>query len=258
MTHPISDNGKDTDSVSPDSLQRPPLIGRDQELTRVETILEQGLPAVVVVSADTGMGKSSLLREIHARVTARGWRTTHGESGDNLSVEPTATEDTFRQLVLTLLDSSTEGSYFDSMTGRSRVAPAPSLVYQLSRRAPILLIIDGYRPDPPFARWFTESFIEDVKHAMEPIVIVVADQSANLAELERHADEVINLGPLDQQAVKRFLESASRRIDPPMQEEELDTYVEAARKDPVRLAILARLLTLAQQAEPGTDPPVSA
>jgi hypothetical protein len=258
MTHPMSENGDDTVWVSPDGVQRPLLIGRDQELARVKTILEQGRPAVVVVSAATGMGKTSLLREIHARASALGWHTAYGDSGSELSVVPTTTEDTFRQWVLTLLGSTTKESYFDSLTGQSQLDPPHSLVYHLRRRAPVLLVIDGYRPESTFAEWFTQSFIEDVKDAPEPVVVVVADQSGNVAELQSHANDVINLGLLDRQAVKRHFESVGRRIDPPMGAEELDTYVEAACKDPARLATLTRLLTLAKPAEGSTNPSASA
>ena len=258
MTHPMSENGDDTVRRHHDGIQRPLLIGRDQELARVETLFEQSRSAFVVVCAATGMGKTSLLREIQAQARARRWHTAYGDSDGELSVAPTTTEDSFRQRVLKLLANSTEESYFEAMPSQSRPDPLQRLIDQLRRRAPVLIVIDGYRPETPFTDWFMENFIEDVKHAPEPVVVVVADQSANVAELQSHADEVFNLGLLDLQTVKRHFESVGQRIDPSMGTAELDAYVEAACKDPAKLAILTRLLTLAQSAEDSTSPSASA
>jgi hypothetical protein len=237
--------------------ERPLLVGRDRELSQIEAILKHGRPALVVVSAATGMGKTSLLREVHERTIKQGWHTAYSDSEGGLSVVPTTTEETFRQRVLTLLDISTEESYFDTLTSQSQPSSLHSLPEHLRRWAPILLIIDGYRPAPDFANWFTTSFIENVTHAGAPLVVVVADQGGNVDGLLPFADKIITLGPLDPRSVKQHFESVGRQIAPPMKEAELDIYVKAACKDPARLVALTRVLMLAQPGEVSTPSSLS-
>jgi hypothetical protein len=133
----------------------------------------------------------------------------------------------------------------------------PPLSDQLTHRGRVLLLIDGYQPQPRFAYWFTNFFIEEVKRAKAPVVVVVADESRNLAELQAFADEVITLGPLDPQAVREYFESVGRQIAPPMEAAELDEYVNVACKEPAKLATLSRVLTLAQPDEASTRPSTS-
>ena len=53
-----------------------PLVGRDADLSQLEGAWSQarhGAPRIVSVSGDAGIGKSRLLRELHARVGDEGW-----------------------------------------------------------------------------------------------------------------------------------------------------------------------------------------
>jgi hypothetical protein len=233
--------------------ERPLLIGRDRELAQVDAILERRQPALVVVSAVTGMGKTSLLRVVEARAIEQGWHTAYRDGEGELSVVPATTEETFREQVLTLLGISTEENFVDTITDQPRLRALPTLAEQLRRRVPVLLIIDGYRTEPGFDDWFTKRFIEDIKRDEMPVIIVVADQAGNVDRLRPFADEVITLGPLDQQAVKQYFESIWQRIVPPMEAGELGVYVEAACEDPAKLAILTRVLALAQPGESSTS-----
>jgi hypothetical protein len=257
MTPSMSDDLKDTVRATPEiksvPTERLMLIGRDRELAQVGAILKLRRPALVVVSAVTGMGKTSLLRVIEARAIEQGWHTVYSDSEVELSVVPSTTEETFRSQVLTLLGASTEDSFVDTITDRSRSRSLHRLAKLLRHRAPVLLVIDGYRPEPGFANWFANHFIEDIKDGGSPVVIIVADQAGSVERLQSFADEIITLGPLDRQAVKEHFELVRQQITPPIMAAELDAYVEAACKDPVRLPILTRVLALAQPGEGTTD-----
>jgi len=166
---------------------------------------------------------------------------------------PRTTERIFRQQVLTRLGIYTDAAFVPTMTSQTWLQPLHSLVDQLSRWECVLLIVDGYRPQPSFADWFTNSFIPEVKNAEVPVVILVADQSGKLAELRPFADEVVTLGPLDPQAVKQHFKSIGQQVAPPMKAAELDVYVKVASKDPAKLAILSRVLRLSQPGEGSTS-----
>jgi hypothetical protein len=227
--------------------ERRMLIGRDRELAEVGAILEQRKPALVIVSAVTGMGKTRLLQMIAARAVEQGWHAAYSDSEGELSVVPATTEESFRDRLLELLDISTEDGVSDTTTGRSR--PLHLLAERLRRRAPALVVIDGYRPEPGFASWFVNRFIKDVRQAGTPVVVVVADQAGNVEGLRPSADKTLTLGPLDWQAIRDHFESVGQQIAPPMEPAELEVYVEAASKDPEKLDILTRVLTLAQPGE---------
>lgn len=229
-------------------VERPMLIGRDQELNRVDAILERHQPALVVMRAEIGMGRTSLLREIEGQAKDREqrWRTARSNSQGALSVVPDTTEENFRQRVLELLQIHTKET-FDNRMGQSRSHPIHSLIEQLHLWAPALLLVDGYRPGLGFASWFTDSFINGIKQDKQPVVIVVADQPhSDVDGLLPSADEVVTLGPLDQGAVTRYFELVGQRITPPMETRELQVYVEAARNDPGILYALTHMLELAK------------
>jgi hypothetical protein len=233
------------------------LVGRDRELDRIDEMLQRRRSALIVVSAVAGMGKTSLLRTVEARARGKGWRTAPGDGEVEHSILPTTTEETFRERVLTLLGISTEETFIAIKADPSRLSPFDPLVEQL-RRAPILLLIDGYRPDPGFASWFTGRFIGDVRQAGASVVVIVAgDQFSNVEELRPFADETIVLGPLDRQAVEQHFRLVGQRVAPPMEAAELDVYVEASCKDPVKLASLTHALALAQPGEGSASPSVS-
>jgi hypothetical protein len=122
-----------------------------------------------------------------------------------------------------------------------------SLVEQLRSLDRVLLLIDGYRPEPGFADWFEEQFIRDVKQAGTSLVVVVADLPGMVEGLD--ADERIYLGPPDQQSIRRELEKIGRKITPPMESAELEVYVKEVSETPVRFDSLARLLQLAKSEE---------
>ena len=228
-----------------DVVERQLLIGRDRELAKIEGILKHRGPVLVVVSAPTGTGKSSLLREIQARANEHGWHTAYRNSEGHLCVTPSTTERIFGQWVLKLLGLSTDEALGPTTAGETWPNPLHSLLLSLGRQRGVLLIVDGYHPKPRFEYWFTSDFIGGIKQSKATVMVVVADQKDNLDKLRPFADEVISLGPLDRQAVRRHFESIAQQIAPPMKADELDAYVGVAREDPGKLAILSRVLKLA-------------
>lgn len=265
-----------TDYTGPyGAAEQLPLTGRDEELARIDAILLRRRPALVIVTAAAESGKTSLLQMVAARSIERGWRAVSGDHEGMLYVSSTTTEESFCERVLTLLGVSPQSDVGTTARDRSGLNSPNSLmdlirelgeaargrrghrsfellVEQL-RRTPVVILIDGYRPNPEFASWFAARFFEGIKDTRAPIVVVVADQLNNVGTLRPFADEVINLGPLSLQAVKKHFELLGRQMVPPPEEPELEVYAQAACEEPAILASLTRTLALARPTEGSRD-----
>jgi hypothetical protein len=222
------------------------LVGRDQELAEFDTVLERRQPGLVIVAGDPGMGKTSFLRIIEADAVKRGWKTVRGDDQGELSIEPFTTEAIFCSRVRELLKIPVNESFAETTPDFDVMQPPfHSLVEQLRRRAPVLVLIDGYRPEAGFASWFTNRFHKDVKQAAAPVVIVVADRPNDVSMLDAFADESISLGPLDRQSIRHLLDTIGQRMTPPMTVAELDEYVKQVCNQPEILGSLKSVLDLA-------------
>lgn len=214
------------------------LIGRDRELFELEATLDRGEPALVLLAAPPGLGKTVLLKELSARAKSRGWAVAEGEEGARLCVSPATGEEQFSDLVRKVLGRQP----VDARPGGPRAVP---LAEELSRRAPVLVLIDGFRATERFARWFGSWFEQEVKSAGAPIVIVAAGQTSELASLVAYAAQRTELGPLDAAAVEGYLRSLASQVHPPIGPKELEVYVREGRHEPGILDNLGRLLALA-------------
>lgn len=120
------------------------------------------------------------------------------------------------------------------------------LVELLASLSPVLLAIDGYRPDREFADWFEGRFIAELKNLSKPVVIIVANQPDTTESLRAKADLTIDIGPLDHTAVRAHLEMIAREVFPPLTQSELDVYVDQTSGRPDLLFSLTRILALAK------------
>lgn len=299
------------------STWQPLMVGRDRELGQIKAILERRNPALVVMAGETGMGKTSLLREARLLASRLGWNTVPDVNQQEMTVEPETTEDTFSSRVRELLKIPApeifpeaapdlevrkvlqygliqptqamvskaiatsglspawkgvlnrathaagqilqafpfEQASSEKKAEESRRLP-PSrhplfhpLVEQLRHRAPVLLLIDGYRPEASFTGWFTRHFVTEIKKTEAPVVIIVADRPGNVAMLLPFADESISIGPLDPESLRQLLENIGQQLSPPLGEDELHTYLKEVCEKPEILGSLTRVLALARPAE---------
>ncbi len=226
------------------------LVGRDRELAQLMALLERCQPALVVVTGETGMRKSSLLRAFQARAVAGGWKTIPRDAEEGLSVTPDMVEDGFRSQVQAVLNMPFGESYVETTPRRGPLHP---LVEQLRSRAPVLLLVDGYEPDAGFAEWFAASFIADIRRTDAPVVVIVAERPTTATTLSPFADEILALGPVDRAAIAQHFQLLGQRIGSPIEADELVHYVEAAHAMPEMLRSLTRVLQLAQQRDVAGD-----
>lgn len=120
------------------------------------------------------------------------------------------------------------------------------LVRQLRQvGSPVLIVIDGYRPNAEFERWLVHVFVDQCKKALVPVLILIADRESHIEPLRFFADEVITLGPLDPAAVRSHFSSIGDQLVPRMEAAELERYVEAACQDPTLISSLTHVLVMA-------------
>jgi hypothetical protein len=89
-----------------------------------------------------------------------------------------------------------------------------------------------------------------VRQGRSSIVLLVGARPVEAELISRAADEVIELGALDEEPVRRYFEELV--LEPKLTRAEIDTYVEHAVQRPDSAVALARVLTLA---EARTQPP---
>lgn len=238
------------------------LVGRDQELERLDAVLQRRRPAVVIVSAEAGIGKTTLLRAAALRAAEGGWATTHSEGEGELEVTQTTAYQDFSDRLSARLGISPDEPGLETpsapeplpamaapLSQRAAGKPFDPLVRRLHQHSPVLLLIDGFRPSARFSRWFHSVFVAQVAKTGAPIVVIIADRPREVEALEAAADLVLQLQPPDAAAVRRHFQALGERLAPPMGKTELEVYVQATRQKPEILDTLTRLLRLIQTAE---------
>lgn len=219
---------------------------RGRELARLGEILARRKPALVVVSGEDGLGKSSLLRAFQFAASETEWRVVPRDALSSLVVEPDVTVESFCADVAGMLGLAPEDGVgtarpqFDGATFRSRPRLHP-LVEQLMQR-PTLLLLDGYEPVENFSAWFTGGFLDELRRSGVPVVVVVADRPANVAGLIPLADEHFALAPPDKASIRETLERLAGQLDPPMERPELNVYLTEMTEQPGLLRYLMRAL----------------
>ncbi|MEK6336721.1 MAG: ATP-binding protein [Acidobacteriota bacterium] len=224
------------------------LVGRDHELVSFQKVLKDKQARLVVLTGEPGMGKTSLLRKFRELGDEAGWNTAQLPSSVLRDVE--TTPDSFSNQLQTLLSVPTGRSFIekpskplvDPTTGQPLLLP---IVERLRALAPFLLLIDGYQPGSELAEWFHTIFVNDVRRSSATIVIVLAARPDGAIKITPFADQIIPLGPLDQNSIREHFEELGRQIDPPMKDREIQEYIEAAKEDAEMLDSLTRVLRLA-------------
>jgi hypothetical protein len=246
------------------------LIGRHQELERFTEILDGDRPALLLVTGEPQIGKTSLLHEMRERSLAKNWTSVPRLEDWPLSVNPDTNEQTFRSQIQQALGISLDDGYTitttkrifpfaeittdtntahtEAVSVRSRGYPLHPIVEQLTSLAPVVLLIDGYRPNQRFARWFTEIFLKDVLMEDARLLVIVADSPDEISALRRLTSEqnVLTLYALDKEVIRERFELLGLRINPALEPDELEVYVDIVHEHPRTINSLVRLLKLAQ------------
>src|SRR6266550_2297922 len=134
------------------TCDEPVVVGREQELARFRTILQEGHPLLMVITGGPGVGKSSLLHAFQAQAVTAGWTAAPGSASECLRITPETTEESFIDQVQNLIAVLSDQSFIEkspaktSVEGSAAQPPLLPIVEQLRFRAPLLLLIDGYQP----------------------------------------------------------------------------------------------------------------
>lgn len=215
------------------------LIGRDAELSAVETAAAAGKSALILVQGRPRMGKSTLLRELRHRATARRDRVLP-EVAD-LATDPQAlcinketTAEEFRRTssLVSVGDPNTPPE--ESIAPRSR-----GFVNR-----PVFILIDGYRPHQRFDKWFVEDFLPKLPETSPPQIVILAGYSGDLEHLAPLAKLIITLTPIATSAIEIHLRDLNGTIRNKMTDQEICMYATALSEEPRLIDSLERLLRL--------------
>jgi AAA ATPase domain len=253
-----------------------PLIGRERELNTVSAVLAARQPAFVVISGAVRMGKSALLGAMRERARDNGWFVIPGDD-EAFEIHEGISVASMQGMLGDLLADLNRGPGANPFTasaptdGASQSPPAVvtsllagapltsvaetfpgagGLLNALRRAAPVMVAVDVRMSDLTQRSWLTGKFWPTVRDAgiTVAIVAVVVDRDDEHA-LARAATDVLRLGPLDEKAVRSYLETVTSSLPT----EELDAYAEAIRHDPGLLSSFSRLLPLVEA--PATSSP---
>lgn len=228
---------------------------RSRELNRILEILNDRRPAVIVLTGAPGMGKTSLLDAVRTRAARRGWAIAGGGEDSRLAVDPGTRDHQFRRAVLDSFrqpdDSrSIRARREGAVSGPIRAARVDPFVDELARISPVVLLIDDYRPSPTFAEWFEDDFLVAVRACAAPLVVALAPPDTG-RPLDHRATDPIELQPLETEVVRSALLELDAKLDPPLNESELEVYLHEV-DTPLLLDSLTRVLALAFRHEDAT------
>jgi hypothetical protein len=224
---------------------------------------------MVLVSAPFGTGKSTLVRAVREDLAERGWLLVP-QDREAVVAGPDATVEELRaeieeQLHETLRRAAADQAFVAPAAGHSRrTAPEPAVSSLLTGAAltdeasgaehetvvsgPVLLIVEAQAPPRPVRDWLTGP--AGVGQSAPIALIVTTDRVEE--ELQRSADLLVRLGPLDRAAVAQRLDE----VCPGLPAGEIAAYADAISRDPTTLDSFLRLLPLAgasADADDGTD-----
>ena len=246
-----------------------PLIGRERELETLSAVLAARQPAFVVIGGAVRMGKSALLGAMRERARDDGWFVVPGDD-EALEIHEGISVASVQGMLGDLLADLNRGPDTNPFTasaqadGAAQSPPAVvtsllagarltsaaetfpgtgGLLNALRRAAPLMIAVDVRMADRNLRSWLTGKFWPTVRDAgiAVAIVTIVVDEDDEQA-LARAATDVLSLGPLDEKAVRSYLETVTSGLPT----EELDAYAEAIRHDPGLLSSFSRLLPLVE------------
>lgn len=209
------------------------LVGREAELAEFGGFLSRRSPAFVLVEGEAGIGKTTLVRAVQRVAAAHGWMLVPGGDTAPFAAGRSATPEVLAGAVHRELGSATANV----------VAELPRA---LAAHAPTLLVVELVRPTDGFVAWLAGSFLGEVRNAGAPVIVIATMTTAMTTGAERKilvdvADAVVRLGPLEAPRVREAL-LLLPALDPPLEEYELDVYVDEATRTPEVLGGLLRLL----------------
>lgn len=204
-------------------------VGREAAWRRLISQLESRESGLVLIVGQLGTGRTHLLRA--AGDAARDLGFTVIGSDEPMAIDPTMRARDIRRILGAMLGD-------DHGSGKQTVLDF------LDQAAPAVLLIDGLAPSAKLSTWFTRRLVPHVLASSVPVIIIVADQLKPMAALSRLATDVIEIGPLDRDAVARHLREVGADLRPPLSDEEVAAYCDAICQDVGLLSPLGKVLSV--------------
>ncbi|GAA3157314.1 hypothetical protein GCM10010466_55220 [Planomonospora alba] len=246
--------------VEPPPLEPEPFVGRDAELERLlAAAARTGRFTVAVISGDAGAGKSTLVRQLAARLSAEGWGTASGACPDSSATPPgwawveilrtlvgMAGPGEYAPLLAPLLDDTAPDPDDDQASGGFRLHRAVGgYIAAIARDIPILLTLE----DLHWADDQTLALLRALPSLLagSRVLLVVtgrdseltAQQSEVLAALARLGPVRVPLSGLAPEAVAELVRATCvREVDA----EAVESIVERTRGNPFFVRETVRLL----------------
>jgi hypothetical protein len=234
-------------------------VGRAAQWERLMARLEARAPALLLVAGPPGSGRTHLIDAAGRAAHELGYTVI--DNGDPVAVEPTTKSSDFRRIVAALLEVADEAGRagkgepagFLRQVADSLIKPgadARAVAQLLQARAPAVLLIDGYAPSAAMSGWFADVLMARLLiSSAPPVVVVVADTLEAMKRLPPRAAEILELGPLDREAVASHLRATGAALQPPLTDEEVAAYCDAVAADAGVLGPLEHVLDVL-----GTEP----
>jgi hypothetical protein len=222
-------------------MTEPDLIGREHELERLGAVLAKAEPAVVVVCGRVGVGRHAL---VHGACRQAGWTLLPSVSV-GLYVEPRTTPDGFAMRLRRILavPSVATDAGDESDLGAARSDP-DALARVLASFAPLVLLLERYRPQRAVDRWFADLLLPALRRAEAAVVLAILDPPEDETRLTYLAATRVELGPLEPEVVRPEIEAAAKSACPPIDEAELAVYVQGIAERPGVFDSLVRLFAV--------------
>ncbi len=190
-------------------------IGRAEIWRALENRLAARRSCLILIAGPPGSGRSHLLRRFGQAASEAGY--TVAGCADPLPIESTTTLQDIARALAALVQRAdrrpagpdTPSAPWEKVVNAivSRIRHEREVFATLDQTAPLCVGVDGYAPSPSLNLWITARLLRHVKASPVPILMIVADTAECLDALRSLADEVHNLGSLDEDEVGGTLPS---------------------------------------------------
>jgi hypothetical protein len=219
--------------------------GRERELAQVMEALRGGGATVVAVTGPTGSGKSYVTARAVAAAEEEGWRFTVYRDGRGVRVGAGT-------VAADLLDEVAEALGAPASGEPDRRRPLRALADLLVRQTasgPVGVVFDPYLPSPELAQGIRTQLLPAVRSAGQPLALMFVARR-DLAD-ELAPDVSVRVAPPGSDNIERTLREVTAGLEPPVDEDEMACYVEAARTNPRLLTSLEAVLPLGSRGRGG-------
>jgi hypothetical protein len=198
------------------------------------------------VTAELKGGKSIFLQQVGELGRSMGWRVIDNPILVKSDITETAFKKRVREGFGIDLPELRAGSNFSGAPVSLGPDQQATLISQLASLGSILLLVDDYQPGEEFQAWFTGVFLEELRRSTVSFVVVAAGTPDQVKGLPY--DEYIQLRPMSEDRIRSYFQEVALQLNPPLGEDELETYVRAVVERPDRIYGLMHVLQLARPA----------